>query len=131
MLRSIFVPYVETAFHRVMLVLAMKNAQRSFYGAAEDLALYCNQTVVVDGLLLDDPELNARNMYLVQTVETADMDKPAKANKGTKIWAKKNPEAAGKGPWFRRDLRIKEIIAQEGYLGLGLDADKAYAEENF
>ena len=114
-----------------VLVLAMKNAQPNFMGAARDLALYCNQTVVVDGLMIEDPDLNARNIYLVQTIQPVGADEPAKANQASKLWAKDHPEAEGKGPWFRRDPRVKEIIAAEGYLGLGLDVDKTYAEENF
>ena len=42
-----------------------------------------------------------------------------------------NPDAKGKGPWFRRDPRVNEIIAREGYLGLGLEVDQTYIEENF
>lgn len=114
-----------------VLVLAMKNSQPNFMGAARDLAQYCNQTVTVDGLLIDDPDLGAKNVYLVQTVLAEGMVKPAKANKGGKLWAAEHPEAKGKGPWFRRDPRVKEIIADEGYLGLGLEEDDKYAKENF
>ncbi len=114
-----------------VLVLAMKNSQPNFMGAARDLAQYCNQVVTVDGLLIYDPDLNAKNIYLVQTILAEGMEKPAKANKGSKLWAADHPEAKGKGPWFRRDPRVKEVIADEGYLGLGLEEDKTYAEENF
>lgn len=114
-----------------VLVLAMKNSQANFMGAARDLAQYCNQTVTVDGLLIEDPDLNAKNIYLVQTVFAEGMEKPAKANKGSKLWAADHPEAKGKGPWFRRDPRVKDIISEEGYLGLGLEEDAIYAEENF
>ncbi|MFK7745580.1 MAG: hypothetical protein AB8B47_11035 [Roseobacter sp.] len=54
-----------------------------------------------------------------------------KANKAGDLSAAEHPEAVGQGPWFRRDPRIKEIIANEGYLGLGLKEDATYAEENF
>ena len=114
-----------------VMVLGVKNSQANFMGAARDLALYCNQTVTVDGLLLDDPDLGARNVYLVQSIQTADMQAPEKANKAGQLWADEHPEAKGKGPWFRRDPRIQAIIAEEGYLGLGLEADAAYAEDNF
>lgn len=114
-----------------VLVLAMKNNQPNFMGANRDLAMFCGQTVTVDGLMITDPDLNADNIYQVQTILPAGADKPVKANQASKIWAKENPEAKGKGPWFRRDPRIKAIIAEEGYLGLGLETDKTYAEENF
>jgi hypothetical protein len=113
------------------LILAMKNNQPNFMGANRDLAPFCGQTVTVDGLMITDPDLNADNIYQVQTILTEGADKPVKANKASKIWAAENPDAKGKGPWFRRDPRIKAIIAEEGYLGLGLEEDKTYAEENF
>lgn len=114
-----------------VLIFPMKNGQRSFYGAVDDLAPYCNQTVMVDGLMIENPEIGASNIFMVQFVLADGMEKPVKSNKGTKVWAKRHPEAKGKGPWFRRDPRINAIIAEEGYLGLGLEADKQYAEENF
>jgi len=49
----------------------------------------------------------------------------------TKIWAKENPEAKGKGAWFRRDPRIRAMIADEGYLGLGLEIDEAFIKDWF
>ncbi|WP_299297139.1 hypothetical protein [uncultured Tateyamaria sp.] len=113
-----------------VLVLPMKNSQPAFTGAAVELAPFCGQQVTVDGLMLDDPELGANNVYLVQTIQAAGADK-IKANKWTKNWAKEHPEAKGKGPWFRRDPRIKEIIATEGYLGLGLEEDATFIAENF
>lgn len=113
-----------------VMVLALKNNQPAFTGAANDLLPFCRQTVTVDGLLIDDPDLNAKNIYLVQTVTTED-GTTTKANRWTKDWAAANPDAAGKGPWFRRDPRIKDIIATEGYLGLGLDEDAAFIADNF
>lgn len=113
-----------------VLVLAVKNNQPAFSGAATDLVPWCNQTVQVDGLMIEDADLGAKNLYLVQTIQPAGGEK-VKANQFTKKWAEDNPEATGKGPWFRRDPRIKEVIAREGYLGLGLEADALYAEENF
>ena len=113
-----------------VMVFPLKNNQPVFSGAATDLLPYCGQTVEVDGLLIEDPDLNATNLYLVQTVTTQD-GMVNKANQWTKEWAKANPDAAGNGPWFRRDPRINDIIAREGYLGLGLEADAEYIAENF
>lgn len=113
-----------------VLVLAMKNNQPAFSGAATDLAPWCNQVVQVDGLMIEDEDLGTQNIYLVQTIEPAGGEK-TKANQFTTKWAERNPDAAGSGPWFRRDPRIKEVIEREGYLGLGLDADATYAAENF
>ena len=114
-----------------VLVLAMKNSQPAFTGAAVELQPFCNQVITVDGLMLDDPDLGARNVYLVQTIVPPGETDKIKANQWTKVWAKEHPEAKGKGPWFRRDPAIKDIIASEGYLGLGLETDEAFIAENF
>ncbi|MEO0866578.1 MAG: hypothetical protein AAFY39_18815, partial [Pseudomonadota bacterium] len=45
-----------------VLVLAMKNSQPAFTGAAVELQPYCNQTITVDGLLIDDPDLGATQL---------------------------------------------------------------------
>ncbi|WP_300059546.1 hypothetical protein [uncultured Roseobacter sp.] len=113
-----------------VMVLPMKNSQPAFTGAVAELAPFCGQVIEVDGLMIEDEDLNARNIYLVQRIKAGEADW-IKANTWTKSWAEAHPDAAGKGPWFRRDPRIKEVIASEGYLGLGLEADATYAEENF
>lgn len=113
-----------------VMVLPLKNGQPAFSGAAADLAPYCRQTVEVDGLLIDDPDLGARNVFLVQTIRVGDGE-PQKANQFTKLWQQENPEAKGKGPWFRRDPRIREQIEERGYLGLGAEADAAFIEDWF
>lgn len=114
-----------------VLVFALKNNQPAFTGAAVELAPFCNQTVTVDGLLLDDPDLGAQNMYLVQKIKPQDSEEWVTANQWTKDWAAKNPDAEGKGPWFRRDPRINAEIARDGYLGLGLEADAAFIADWF
>ena len=113
-----------------VMILPNKNSQAAFTGAAVDLAPYCNQTVEVDGLLIEDEDVGAQNVYLVQRIKTAGGDW-AKANTWTKKWAAAHPEAKGKGPWFRRDPRVKAAIAAEGYLGLGLEEDAAFIKELF
>lgn len=113
-----------------VLVLGFKNNQPAFSGSAVDLALYCNQVVEVDGLMIEDPDLGATNIYMVQKIRT-DGGEWTKASQFTKTWAKENPDAAGKGPWFRRSPRIKEEIAKDGYLGLGLETDEAFIKEWF
>ncbi|WP_298839120.1 hypothetical protein [uncultured Roseobacter sp.] len=113
-----------------VLVLPMKNSQPAFTGAAEELLPFCAQVIEVDGLMIEDEDLAANNIYLVQRIKAGDADW-IKANTWTKKWAKKYPEAKGKGPWFRRDPRIREVTEREGYLGLGTEADAAYAAENF
>ncbi|APE42717.1 hypothetical protein BOO69_04215 [Sulfitobacter alexandrii] len=107
------------------LVLATKNNQSAFSGAVVDLLPYCGQDVTVDGLLIEDPDLGASNIYLVQRVKTAGGDW-AKTDRFTGHWAEQNPDVAGDGPWFRRDPRIAAEIEKNGYLGLGLETDEAF-----
>ncbi len=110
-----------------VLVYPNKNSQSSFNGAASDLLPYCGKMVDVDGLLIEDEEIpGATNIYLVQTIKEAGDADWAKANKWTKVWAAKHPDAKGKGPWFRRDPRVNAIIADSGHLGLGLSPEEAY-----
>lgn len=107
-----------------VLVFPNKNSQAAFTGAAQELLPYCGQAVEVDGLLLEDEYVGARNIYLVQRIRATDSEEWVKANSWTKKWAENHPEAAGKGPWFRRDPRVLAEIAEEGYFGLGLEQDE-------
>lgn len=114
-----------------VLVMALKNNQPAFTGAVTDLLPYCGQDITVDGLMIEDEDFPVKNTYLVQRIKTEGADW-TKASQWTKVWAAENPEATGKGAWYRRDPRIAERIATEGYLGLGLEVDaefKAYLFE--
>ena len=113
-----------------VLTMVLKNNQPAFTGAVVDLLPYCGQDVTVDGLMINDEDFPVNNIYLVQRVKTADADW-AKASEWTKVWAAENPDATGKGPWFRRDPRILAEIEREGYLGLGAETDKAFIEYLF
>lgn len=81
-------------------------------------------------MILNDPDLGAQNIYLVQRIKAEGADW-VKANTWSKRWAEKHPEAAGKGPWFRRDPRVKAEIEKEGYFGLGLEQDEAIKDVVF
>ena len=106
-------------------VMALKNNQPAFTGAVVDLLPYCSQNITVDGLMIEDEDFPVKNVYLVQRIKAAGADW-TKASHWTKVWAKENPDAKGKGPWFRRDPRIKALIETEGYLGLGLEVDEEF-----
>ena len=114
-----------------VLVYPNKNSQPAFTGAAVEMLPFCGKDVEVDGLMIEDAELGAQNIYLLQKIRETGAEEWTKANRWTKEWAKNHPEAKGKGPWFRRDPRVKESIAKDGYFGLGLDVDKVYYEDNF
>lgn len=114
-----------------VLIYPNKNSQPAFTGAVLELAPYCGAQVEVDGLMIEDPELGATNVYLVQKIRNVGESEWVKANSWTKKWAEANPDATGKGPWFRRDPRINSMIEESGYLGLGLEKDKAFIEDWF
>ena len=113
------------------LVFPNKNGQPAFTGAAVELQPFCGLDVEVDGLLLDDPDLGARNVYLLQQIREAGAEEWTEANRWTEVWAENHPDATGEGPWFRRDPRVEAAIAEEGYLGLGLGEEAAFLEELF
>ncbi|MEE9376008.1 MAG: hypothetical protein V3V04_06705 [Rhizobiaceae bacterium] len=112
------------------LVFVLKNRQAAFNGATEDLLPYCNKQVDVDGLLIGEDEVVKTKFYMVQFIRLSGEEKWNKANLWTKRWAQKNPDAKGKGAWFRRDPRVKKQLAKSGHFGLGLEFDKKYLEEN-
>ena len=112
------------------LIPVLKNAQFSFNGPIDDLLPYCNKTVDVDGLLVGDSEIYNAKFYMVQLIREAGAEEWQKANKWTKAWRKRNPEAKGKGPWFRRDPRVLKQVEANGYFGVGLEADEKYRAEN-
>lgn len=114
-----------------VLVYPMKNGQPVFAGAAVDLQPYCGETVEVDGLLITNPENGARNVYMVQRVRRTGEADWTPATRWTEVWAEEHPDAAGKGPWFRNDPRVKAAIESGGYLGLGPEADAAFIADWF
>lgn len=114
-----------------VLVYPNKNSQTAFTGATVELLPYCGQKVEVDGLELYDEDLGAVNIYLVQRIRRLDEEEWVKANTWTNNWEEENPEADGKGPWFRRDPRVLAEIAAEGYFGLGIAEDEALKDVVF
>jgi hypothetical protein len=116
-------------------LLVNKNIQPAFTGATVDLVPYCGQTVEVDGLLVGDlditPGLGDSKLFQVQTVRIPGAGAAKKTNLWTRDWKQRNPDAGGKGPWFRRDPSVMEQIEAHGRLGLGEEEDQKYIEENF
>lgn len=115
------------------LVFPLKNRQAAFTGAATDLFPFCGKAVEVDGVTIQDEDVpGAPKFYMVQLIREQGVETWTKTSRWTKEWAKANPEQKGKkGPWFRRDPRIKAAIEANGYLGLGAEADKAFIEYYF
>ena len=113
------------------LVLPNKNGQPAFTGAAVELQPFCGLDVEVDGLLLDDPDLGARNIYQLQRIRETGAEEWTEADRWTEVWAENHPDAMGEGPWFRNDPRVEAVIEEEGYLGLGPEAEEAFLRELF
>ena len=114
------------------LILALKNTQPAFTGAATDLQPYCGREVEVDGVTVEAEAEGAPAYYMVQLIREAGAEDWAKTNRWTKDWAAAHPEAKGvKGPWFRKDPRVNAAIEKDGYLGLGAEADRAFIEYYF
>ncbi len=113
-----------------VMLFPNKNAQPVFTGAARELAPFCGERVEVDGLTIDNPDTGATNIYLVQRIRPAGGEWRA-ADRWTEAWAEEHPDAAGDGPWFRRDPRVAAELAAEGWLGLGADSpvEEAFLED--
>lgn len=112
------------------LILPTKNGE-PFTGAVVDLLPHCGRMVEVDGLMIEDEALGARNIYALQTLRPEGAENWTAATGWIADWAAKHPEAADKGQWFRNDPRINALIACDGYLGLGQEADKAFIKALF
>jgi len=109
-----------------VLVYPNKNSQPIFTGAAVDLLPYCGMEVEVDGLLIEDPEIGATNIYLVQMIRALDEPEFVATNAWVDTWEAANPEAAGPGRWYRRHPGILAILADRGYLGNGMSWEEAW-----
>lgn len=114
-----------------VLVLPLKNRQAAFTGAATDLLPFCGKDVEVDGVLVGDEDETPVKYYMVQTIREQGTAEWTKTDQWTRTWARNNPEAEGKGPWFRRDPRVKAKISESGYLGLGAETDAAFIKYYF
>jgi hypothetical protein len=114
------------------LVLPLKNAQPLFTGAAVDLARWCGQRIEVDGLLVGDPDQTPVRFFQVQLVRSEGAAEWVKADLFTVNWDARHPElATDREPWFRKDPRVLERLAAEGWFGLGPERDAEILREIF
>ncbi|HMB75777.1 MAG TPA: hypothetical protein VKN76_05225 [Kiloniellaceae bacterium] len=111
-----------------VLILADKNAA-PFAGAVDELIPFCKQKVTVDGLFSENRGLR---LFAVQFVKPVGEDgKWRRANRFLTNWAVANgvdPESKAKNGWFKKDPRVVAVIEEQGFLGLGPDADRAYLD---
>ncbi len=109
------------------LVLPLKN-QVIFAGGAAELIGYCARRVVADGLMVSN---RGYSVFALQFVKGAPDGKWRRANRFLPKWAAENgvgPKSLTARRWFENDPRVKDLIARDGKLGLGLEADKKYLE---
>ena len=109
------------------LVLPLKN-QVIFAGAAAELFGFCARRVVADGLFVTN---RGHTIFALQFVKAAPDGKWQRANRFLPQWAARNgvdPKSATARRWFENDRRVKDLIARDGKLGLGLEADRKYLE---
>lgn len=101
------------------LILVAKNLTL-YTGAAEELHGFCGQEIEVDGLFTEN-----RNVRFFQVQKMRLPGKKwQKARLFHKAWAKEyggKPRKAKR--WYRKDPRVKQIISEQGYLGLGAGAE--------
>lgn len=109
------------------LVLPLKN-QVIFAGGAAELIGYCAKRVVADGLLVTN---RGHSFFALQFVKGVPDGKWQRANRFLPQWAAENgvdPKSAKAKRWFENDPRVKDLIARQGKLGLGPEADKTYLD---
>ncbi len=109
------------------LVLPLKN-QVFFAGVAAELIGFCAQRVVADGLFVSN---RGHRVFALQFVKAAADGKWQRADRFLPKWAADNgvdATSATAKRWFENDPRVQDLIARDGKLGLGLEADKKYLE---
>ena len=109
------------------LVLPLKN-QVIFAGAAAELIGFCARRVVADGLFVTN---RGHTIFALQFVKLAPDGKWQRANRFLPDWAAQNgvdAKSATARRWFENDRRVKDLVARDGKLGRGLEADRKYLE---
>ncbi|MDH3472593.1 MAG: hypothetical protein OEM59_02780 [Rhodospirillales bacterium] len=107
------------------LVLPVKNAT-PFSGAADELIEFCGKDVTADGLFSTN---RGYKVFALQFVREAPDGKWRRANRFLPKWAEANgfdPKGEEVKQWFRNDPEVRAVLAADGVLGLGPEADEAY-----
>lgn len=103
------------------LVLAVKNFD-PFAGAVNDLAGFCGQRIVADGLMISDPLMP---LFALQFKRLAPDGKWSRANQFGKDWTAANPRRGAVNTWFREDPTIKQLVEEQGVFGIpGLEPEE-------
>ena len=110
------------------LILPIKNST-PFSGASAELIDFCGERVIADGLFTTN---NGYKVFAIQFVREAPKGEWRRANRFLPKWAKQNGLPANSSKvrrWFANDPRVKNLIKEQGVLGLGLEADREYFEK--
>jgi len=104
------------------LVLVGKNLT-NYTGAVDELIGYCGRSVEINGLFTEHQG--------VRFFQVQNMREPGgqwiKATQFNQAWAERSGKGVGlAGKWHRNDDRVDAVIAKDGRLGLGVEADKDY-----
>lgn len=109
------------------LVFASKG-QVFFAGATQELLPYCGRSVEVDGIFAVN---RGARVYFVQYVRTGSGQEWQRADRYKAWWAEEfgfAADAPETGQWWNHDPRVEELVAEDGKLGLGPEADRAFLE---
>jgi hypothetical protein len=91
---------------------AAVKASSNFAGPVRDLLPYCDRTVEVDGLLIDNP---AMTLVMVQNIK----ENPAAVFQPTLAFEREWARAHGAAEeWYRADPTVQRIIEAGGVFGL-------------
>lgn len=105
------------------LILPLKNVV-PFAGTTDELADLFGKRVVADGLFATN---RGHRIFALQFVREAPDGEWRQANRFLPHWAAANgvdPQSGTAQEWFRNDPQVKALIAEQGKLGLGPEADK-------
>lgn len=110
------------------LVLPVKNAT-PFSGTQVELLPFFGKRVIADGLFTTN---HGYRVFALQFIREAPDGEWRGANRFIRAWARNNgfpADAKEVSQWFRHDPGVKALIAKQGKLGLGPEADKAFLNQ--
>lgn len=103
-------------------VLVSKNLN-DYAGAADDLSLFCDQVVDVNGLFTEHKGVR---FFQVQNIKPPG-GQWQKATRFLQVWSERTGKPLSQASnWQDNDDRVQEIIKRDGVLGLGTEADQEF-----
>lgn len=98
---------------------AVAKASTDFAGAVRDLLPYCGKTLMVDGLLIENPAIT---FVMVQRLRENASQEWRKADAFQRDWEAINGKS---DEWYRKDPLANRVIAEDGVYGIkGLEPPK-------